>query len=462
MRIGDVFVNRTLNMKKISHIGLDMDHTLVRYKSMNFEALAHKVMREKLVRDKKYPKMILDLEFDWVRSIRGLVIDRARGNVLKLSRHTAIRQSFHGLKPIPFDEQKRIYKSTYIDLKDRAYDKVDTSFSISYADLYSQLVDVKDNEGAKLLPDYSQIAEDLNVVLDSAHRDGSLKDEVRRNLSHYIVKDPETVRGLERYIKHGKKIFVATNSDYNYSKLLLDYAINPFLKDHKDWSELFTYVIVSARKPDFFFGNAPFQRIDPATGENLENTAILKPGMYVGGSANQMTNDLKLDPDEILYIGDHIYGDIVRLKKDCAWRTALVVEELEDEVKLLKKAQPLSNKINELMAKKVPLEIQIDDLISKRIETKKDVDSKKIEGLIKKSSDIDKKISPLIRKLQKMFNPYWGEVMRVGIEESYFAYQVERYACVYMARLSHLLEISPRTYFRSSKRALPHEIIESD
>ena len=103
MRIGDVFVNRTLNMKKISHIGLDMDHTLVRYKSMNFEALAHKVMREKLVRDKKYPKMILDLEFDWVRSIRGLVIDRARGNVLKLSRHAAIRQSFHGLKPIPLD-----------------------------------------------------------------------------------------------------------------------------------------------------------------------------------------------------------------------------------------------------------------------------------------------------------------------------------------------------------------------
>ncbi|MEK6555115.1 MAG: 5'-nucleotidase domain-containing protein, partial [Bdellovibrionota bacterium] len=176
----------------------------------------------------------------------------------------------------------------------------------------------------------------------------------------------------------------------------------------------------------------------------------------------QLTKDLKLDPDEILYIGDHIYGDIVRLKKDCAWRTALVVEELEDEVKFLKKARPLSDKINALMEKKVPLEIQIDDLISKRIETKKDTDAKKIEGLIKKSSDIDKKISPLIRKLQKMFNPYWGEVMRVGIEESYFAYQVERYACIYMARLSHLLEISPRTYFRSSKRLLPHEIIDAD
>ena len=461
MHIKNVYVNRTLNMKKISHIGLDMDHTLVRYKSENFEGLAHKIMCEKLVKDKGYPKSILDLKFNWERSIRGLIIDRARGNVLKLSRHAAIRQSYHGLKPIPFDEQKSLYKSTYIDLKDRAYDKVDTTFSISFASLYAQLVDLKDSKESKTLPDYAQIAEDLNSVLDSAHRDGSLKDEVRRNVSHYIVKDPSTVKGLERYIKHGKKIFVATNSDFSYTKLLLDYAINPFLKDHKDWSELFHFVIVSAKKPEFFFSTSPFQKLDPQTGSPVTTPQHLEGGVYSGGCANQITSDLKLDPDEILYIGDHIYGDIVRLKKDCAWRTALVVEELEDEVQHLRKAQPLSVKINQLMAKKIPLETQIDDLISKRIETKKEADAKKIEGLIKKSSDLDRKISPLIRKLQKIFNPHWGEVMRVGIEESYFAYQVERYACIYMAKLSDLLEVSPRTYFRSYKRLLPHEVIET-
>ena len=31
-------------------------------------------------------------------------------------------------------------------------------------------------------------------------------------------------------------------------------------------------------------------------------------------------------------MGDHIYGDVLRLKKDLAWRTALVVEELEEEI----------------------------------------------------------------------------------------------------------------------------------
>ena len=50
-----VFVNRTLNLRKIKYIGLDMDHTLVRYNSQAFEMLAHQSMVKKLVEQKKYP-----------------------------------------------------------------------------------------------------------------------------------------------------------------------------------------------------------------------------------------------------------------------------------------------------------------------------------------------------------------------------------------------------------------------
>ena len=182
------------------------------------------------------------------------------------------------------------------------------------------------------------------------------------------------------------------------------------------------------------------------------------PGIYQHGCANTFTTDLALDADQILYIGDHIYGDIVRLKKDCAWRTALVVEELEDEVKKIQKAKPVQKKINALMAKKLPLETKIDELISTRIEEDQAGIDKRVEKLIEKSKLIDKQLSPLIRQRQRLFNKHWGEVMRVGIEESYFAHQVERFACIYMAKLSDFLKISPRTYFRSPYRALPHEM----
>ena len=225
-----VYINRTLNMKKISHIGLDMDHTLVRYNSANFELLAYKTMLQKLVSEKKYPEKILNFNFNYEDAIRGLVIDKNNGNLLKLSRFGAIRQSRHGTRKIDYNQQKSIYKSTYIDLGDPEYISIDTSFSISYATLYAQLVDFKDlDELGVHLPDYHIIADDLNAVLDTSHRDGSIKSVVAENLGDYIVKDPETVTGIQRYLKHGKKFFIVTNSDYDYTKLLLDYAITPFL-----------------------------------------------------------------------------------------------------------------------------------------------------------------------------------------------------------------------------------------
>ena len=452
-----VFVNRTLNLKRIRFIGFDMDHTLIRYNSSNFEAVAHQIMLEKLVSDKNYPKSILKLQFDFNRAIRGLVIDKVRGNVIKLSRHAAIRVSYHGLKPIDYMTQKKLYKSTYIDLSDPDYDTVDTTFSIAFAGLFMQLVELKDTTEAATLPDYYALAEDLNYALDKGHRDGSIKDQVRKDLDKFIIKDPVVVKDLERYKKHGKRLFVVTNSDYSYSKLLLDYAINPFLTEHKHWSELFEFTITLAQKPKFFVDKSRFLRVDPKTEtmQNQENQ--LEPGIYQGGSAHVFTTDLAAAPDEILYIGDHIYGDIVRLKKDCAWRTALVVEELADELVKEKKNAPVNHQINELMAQKIPLETKVDDLISEQIEGGHKKHETQIHDLMDEISEIDKKISTLIKKQQTAYNPLWGEVSRAGIEESYFAYQVDRFACVYMSKLSDLLDLSPRTYFRSVRRPLAHD-----
>lgn len=461
-----VFVNRTLNLRKIKYIGLDMDHTLVRYNSKAFESLAHQSMVKKLVEQKNYPESILKLPFDFDLAIRGLVIDRKRGNLLKVSRHGAIRASFHGTKPIDFHTQQSDYKSIYIDLSEsNKYSAIDTTFSISIATLFAQLVDEKDLH-KDTLPDYDTIAGDLMFVLDQSHRDGSLKDVVAKNLEKFIVKDSEVVAGLERFKKHDKKIFILTNSDYSYSKMLLDFAVNPFLKEHDSWMDLFEIVVTNAQKPRFFFDNLRFLKINPTDGSMTNYEGKLTKGIYQGGGAAKFTADLGVEGDDILYIGDHIYGDILRLKKDCNWRTALVVEELETEIENAEKAHPYFDKIAELMIAKEPFEQDLVDEISKKIEfgkTKKDKrplnpHEETITSLQNKLAELDKQISPLIKKQQSMFNANWGEVFRAGNEESYFASQVDRFACIYMARLSDLLELSPRTYFRAARRPLAHEI----
>ncbi|HPI41608.1 MAG TPA: HAD-IG family 5'-nucleotidase [Pseudobdellovibrionaceae bacterium] len=363
-----VYVNRTLNLKKIKYLGLDMDHTLIRYKSENFEKLAYTHMIQRLVDQKGYPQILLSLKFDHNIAIRGLVIDRPRGNLLKLNRYASIRAALHGTKPLDFKTLQKIYKSTYIDLNSDDYLAIDTAFSISMAVLYSQVIEVKDSDPKLTFPNYSVVADDLLEVLDDLHRDGTLKNIVRKNLEHYLIKDPLVVEGLEKFKRHEKKIFLLTNSDFHYTKLLLDYAINPFLKDHKDWSELFEYVITFAQKPKFFYEEQRFLSVDPQNGTmtNIEGKII--PGVYQGGGAKKFTREIQVQGDDILYLGDHIYGDILRLKKDCNWRTAMVVEELDIEIEQNKKAEPTNQEIEHLMKKKEPMEDRLTLLTTEKID----------------------------------------------------------------------------------------------
>ncbi len=456
-----VYVNRTLNLRKIRYLGFDMDHTLVRYHSRAFEQTVHDFVLERIAA-RGYPAEVRELPFDYDLAIRGLVIDKQKGNLLKVSRHGGIRAAFHGVQALDFSLQKKMYSSTYIDLRDQRYSSVDTAFSISTANLFMQLVALRDRNPALGLPDYETMAGDLMSAVDACHRDGSLKARVRESLDTYIIKDEAVVRGLERYRKHGKRLFVLTNSDFHYTKLLLDYAINPFLKDHKDWSELFEFTITAAQKPRFFMDNLKFLRVNPQDGTMTNHDGALEPGIYQGGCASLFTRDLKLDGDDILYIGDHIYGDILRLKKDCNWRTAMVVEDLEDEIRKYQDVAPIQQRINDLMDAKEPLELEQVEVLSQEIDQGLQEHTPRVQELQKEIATLDREISELIRKHQSQFNKYWGEVMRAGNEESYFAHQTERFACIYMAKLADLVAYSPRTYFRAPRRPMAHEIQARD
>jgi HAD superfamily 5'-nucleotidase-like hydrolase len=451
-----VFVNRILNIKKIKYIGLDMDHTLIRYKTKKFESLVYKLVVESLLENKKYPEVIQTFKFHFHDAIRGLVVDSRNGNILKLSRYGAIRLSCHGTKPMKFAEQKRFYRSIYVDLGDPNYMAIDTSFSIAFCVLYSQLVDLKDAH-PHLLPSYNAIALDVLSSVDKVHADGSLKQIIGKNLDKYVIREPKLVEGLKRYISHGKKIFILTNSDFYYSNTLLNYAINPFLNEGETWKDLFEFVVTLANKPRFFYENFKFLWVNSESGSMTNTYGKIIPGIYQGGNAIKFAEDLALKGDEILYIGDHIYGDILRLKKDCNWRTALVVEELGDEVNAQIKAHPTESAIAQAMQTKRKIEEQYIKWQTLSIEENTEQYANKIKTLQNKIIKIDHEIGQLIEQQKQFFNSKWERVFRAGAEESYFAYQVDRFACIYMERLSDLFEYSPLTYFRANRRLLAHD-----
>jgi len=316
---------------------------------------------------------------------------------------------------------------------------------------------MKDNHPELNLPDYKTIENDILEGLDTSHRDGSLKSQVKKAVKKYIVQDAEIVAALERFKKHGKKLWVITNSDFEYSKLLLDYTITPFLKEHKSWSELFNLVITASQKPRFFTDKMPLLQIDPATGLMRNHHGKIEDGIYQGGNAQTVQKNAGLTGEQILYLGDHIYGDVLQIKKTCNWRTALVIDELLDETNAIEKSASLTDEINVLMAEKVVLEQKLDDVFDKEIEKGKKPDKDKVKQHFEKIEKVDKKIGKLIRAHSQHFNQYWGETMRAGVEPSRLAGQIEKYACIYMAKISDFADYSPRTYYRPRKKHLPHE-----
>ncbi|MCR9204518.1 MAG: HAD-IG family 5'-nucleotidase, partial [Halobacteriovoraceae bacterium] len=428
-----VFINRTINMKKIKAIGFDMDYTLVRYNSEAFERLTHQETVKKLHSVKKYPKEVLKLDFDYNRSIQGLVLDRFRGHLLKVSRFGKVKEAYHGLKPLDFKTMQEVYANRVIDLSLEQFQSLDTSFSISNGVLFCQLVQLK-KDGLDL-PDFYQISVDVKAMLDLNHSDSTLKGQVGKNLKDYIIQDPELAPLLERYKEFGKKLVVITNSDYQYTKTLLDHCLNPFLKKHKHWSELFEITITLARKPSFFTVNNAFLKIDTDSGLMSNHQGPVHSGIYQGGFAGKLQEDLGLDGEEILYLGDHIYGDVVSIKKTFNWRTALVLEPLLDEIESIKKSNKTQKRIDELMKEKGELEVHLNKLELEAFDKGERIDKEELNSFFSNVEKLNNEISDLITTYRSHYNPYWGELMRAGQEESRMADQVEKYACLYMTKV---------------------------
>ena len=246
-----IYVNRNLNLKKIKAIGLDMDYTLVRYHTEIFEKQTYHMARECLIKRKSYPTAIRNIDFNFQQAIRGLVIDEKRGNLIKTSLYGRVKKATHGTRRLDTKVLQKIYGGEIIDLGEPSFTPIDTSFSISHGVLFANLVDLKD-QAPQDYPPYEEIADDVLEAIDLIHRDNSLKDYIVERIAQYVIQDKKTPQLLEKLKACGKTLFIVTNSDHDYTQKILSYTLDPLLKQHASWSELFNIVVTFASKPLFF------------------------------------------------------------------------------------------------------------------------------------------------------------------------------------------------------------------
>jgi hypothetical protein len=57
---------------------------------------------------------LLGFEFDYRYMMRGLIIDKKRGNVLKMDRHKYVKVAFHGFRALSREERLATYANSQV------------------------------------------------------------------------------------------------------------------------------------------------------------------------------------------------------------------------------------------------------------------------------------------------------------------------------------------------------------
>ena len=179
--------------------------------------------------------------------------------------------------------------------------------------MYVNLVDFFDRLGRATKPNYGQLFKDIRECIDLAHRDGSIKTLMAADMPTYIERDPGLAEALHRLRSSGKRLFLLTNSRWDYTDPVMGYLLDGALPAYPSWRNYFDVVIVSGTKPAFFTEERPFVELD-AAGEPLQDArrpVHARPGLP-GRQHERVRGACPLSRGRVLYIGDHIYGDMLR------------------------------------------------------------------------------------------------------------------------------------------------------
>lgn len=479
-----IFVNRDLRLDHIAHIGFDMDYTLAVYRREPMEALAHRLTVDKLVNKRGYDPAILSMRYDPKFVIRGLIVDKQLGNIIKIDRHNHVGRGYHGRRVMDKEARRQVYRNESVRLSNPRYYLVDTLFALPEVCLLADLIDFLEGKGEKV--DYEKLFTDIRNCIDEAHQDDSLKGVIIDNPGAYVERDDELAHTLHKLRSSGKKLMLITNSLWAYTDPLMRFLLDGQLPQYPSWRNYFDVVVVGARKPTWFTGDAKFieLNVDQVAQASLAGPIdkaverLQKGRVYQGGNMRELERMAGISGDDALYVGDHIYGDILKTKKSGSWRTALVVSELEDEIALHER---FSAKLEEqhvmegrrrvideelLYSKSMlsSLERVIDTLdvvthkterdrliaLAKDVRRDRDEMKKVLQGTLQV-------IDAVTRDIEEQSNPYWGQVFKEGPENTRFGAQVSDYACVYTSRVSNFFAYSPLQYFRAPRALMSHE-----
>uniref|UniRef100_A0A1I8HYM0 5'-nucleotidase domain-containing protein 3 n=1 Tax=Macrostomum lignano TaxID=282301 RepID=A0A1I8HYM0_9PLAT len=423
-----IFTNTEMSLQDIDVYGFDYDFTLANYND-NVAAFMFESAKRHLVQRYNYPRNIMHFLYNPSFAARGMHFDIKRGLFLKTDAVHNIQPGtvYRGLRPLSSDQVAKIYKGTRIPdsyLKEygdseymvQLYD----SFAAPEMNLLAYLIEYLEMRNIQFDP--MQLHADVRASMEQLHQSGKLHDEIVRDPERYLRRDSRLEPLLSRLQRNGKKVFLVSNSNYNFIDGGLTYLLG------KDWRQYFDLVVVQARKPLFFTSTSkPFRHLCTIGGQpSWHSVESLEPhSVYSEGNVTALHQLTQWKGERTLFCGDHVSSDLLDASLQHGWRTGAVIPEL---------AQELRSMSSDRYRENVYWLDQLERLISEMQERRN-----------------------LLEDISGMTNIYFGSIFRTHNHVSFFCRRLARYADVYMSSITNLLNYKLTHTFYPPRVKLPHE-----
>lgn len=447
-----VFVNRSLQLSKIKFFGFDMDYTLALYKSPQYEILAFRLVVDQLLK-LGYPAEIKEFVYDPTFPVRGLWYDKLYGNMLKTDSYGNILVCVHGFKFLKNTEIYKYYPNKYLHFDESRCYSLNTLFSLPEIYLLaciinyfttSPLFEHADTgvQNGDIFVSFKAIFQDVRQAIDYVHMQGDLKRLTVEDMDEYVVKDERLATLFDRMHENNAKVFLLTNSGFEYTDKIMGFLLNDVVPG-RHWRSYFDYVLVDARKPLFFEEGTSLKQIDEETGNKKFGShagPLRQDQVYSGGSCDVFSKLIGARGKDVLYVGDHIFGDIVKSKKERAWRTFLIVPELLQELHIWHDKRTIFSELERL-----------DKILSQKL-IGFDSTSKKCPDI----SNVKYQIQRCVHEMDMQYG-LLGSLFRTGSRQTHFASQAQRYADIYASSHLNLLHYPFFYLFKAPPVLMPHE-----
>ncbi|CAF1213104.1 unnamed protein product [Rotaria sp. Silwood1] len=444
MRPTGIFANNELDLRKIKVYGFDFDYTLARYKS-TLHSLIYDHAKKYLVNTLRYPNHLMNFSYRQGMGARGLHLDIKRGWLMKIDSYHNIQLDtvYHGMRKVSNEEVIAAHGGTKLSVDEVGYLGM-TSNMYQFVDIFSIpeitiLRDVTQYFIDNSIPFASEYVHyDVREAVSSFHRTGMMHKLVGQDVETYFEENVRLKPFLQRLRNANKQLFLITNSAYWYVNRGMTYLLG------KNWEDYFNIIICQARKPSFFGAQKrPFREINISNNsKSWDKVYKLQKGkIYVEGNLTALVDMTHWEGNDVLYIGDHIYGDLADLFLTHGWRTGAILEEVEDEI----------NVINSEAYQKT---IRWLNILEWLIDQLQDIPGHEAD-IIMKSWVAEREEERT--KSRDYFNPSFGSVFRTHTVPTYFHRRLARFADVYTSNVCNFLNYSLDYVFFPRRMALAHE-----